>query len=421
MRFERRAGSALIYATCVVFALAAIIALGVDWGRVQVTKNELRAAADAAARYGVAGLQNDINGTSAAYANAAAAVAQNKANGKTISFTAAQDVEIGVWSKTLRTFTPNTNLNVANAVKVVLKCTAARGSAVPMTFLSIFGKSTQDVTALSIAMIDYTGNAGGAGNGRYEYFIPATSNPWLSGMPKNTVASGDNEHQNPDYAGTPMTDIGGSKSLTRGTGFTSGGSTIPGSSETNYAAWGDYASKKASPIGAGGVSVSGGVPLTFDGINGGANNMAASADYDGDGNEDQDVWNVPDKDDKDKIYNQGQPGLGAENKISNVKAPINSIIGVFLDDNKPTQGSAAPTSLDFSSTASRDFSVMQPKLKQAFFIGDGRNSSGEVQQFVPPAGATRLFIGTMDEYEWSNNVGGFFVTAHVKGKIITVK
>ena len=38
-----------------------------------------------------------------------------------------------------------------------------------------------------------------------------------------------------------------------------------------------------------------------------------------------------------------------------------------------------------------------------------------------PEGATRLYICTMDSYEWSNNVGGFNVTAHVSGHIVTVK
>ncbi|HEX8324247.1 MAG TPA: pilus assembly protein TadG-related protein [Tepidisphaeraceae bacterium] len=420
MRPLRRAGSALIYATIITFVLAGIVALAVDWGRLQVTKSELRSAADAAARYGAAGLQNDIDGLSAAYGNAAASVRQNKANGRAIAFQAASDVQIGKWSVAHRTFTPTTDLNNANAVKVTLHCTAARGTAVPMTFMSIAGRQTSDVSAVSIAMIDYAGSVGGAGNGRYEYFVPATSNPWLSGMPAGTVASGSNAHNNPDYAGSATSDTGTSKVLKRGSGYTTGGSTDAGSAEANYAAWGDYAAKKASPIQAGGISINGGTPMTFDGINGGANNMATSATFGGDGNTANPVWNVPDDANRDKIYNQGMEEKGNENGISNVKTPINAIIGVYLSDAKPSNFTP-PEALDFSTAASRDFNTLQPKLRQPFFIGDGRNANGEVQQFVPPAGATRLFIGTMDEYEWSNNVGGFYVTAHVKGRIITVQ
>ena len=82
---------------------------------------------------------------------------------------------------------------------------------------------------------------------------------------------------------------------------------------------------------------------------------------------------------------------------------------------------AAPSYIDISFSNNIDFSTLTPQLRQPFFIGDGRDSSGQVQQFIPPTGATRLFIGTMDEYEWSNNVGGFYVTAHAKGHIVTVK
>ena len=52
-----------------------------------------------------------------------------------------------------------------------------------------------------------------------------------------------------------------------------------------------------------------------------------------------------------------------------------------------------------------------------FFIGNGLTGDtaagdlgGQVQQFVVPAGATRLFLGTSDGYEWNNNGGAFNVT-----------
>jgi hypothetical protein len=429
MHSHRRRGSTLLYAMLGTSALAGFTALAVDWGRVQLTKNELRAAADATARYGVAGLQNDVGGISAAYANATACVAQNKANGRAIPFVIADDMVIGKWTKATRTFTATTDLKQANAVKVTLRCTVARGNSVPMTFLSILGKGSQDVTAVSIAMIDYTGTIGGSGNGRYEYFIPATSNPWLAGMPAGTIASGSNAHNNRDVAGTAMEDDGSgdNKSLSRGTAFTTGGSDQADTYNLNYAAWGDFAAKKGSPIGAGGISVSGGNTITFDGVNGGANNLASNTTFDGDGNLGEVVWNVPDDANRGAIYGtqssgytNGNDSLGAENGIANVHAPNNSVIGIFLNDNRPSR-TGAPEALDFSTAASRDFTSISPKLKQPFFIGDGRTSSGEVQQFVPPAGATRLFIGTMDEYEWSNNRGGFYVTAHAKGKIVTVK
>jgi hypothetical protein len=64
-----------------------------------------------------------------------------------------------------------------------------------------------------------------------------------------------------------------------------------------------------------------------------------------------------------------------------------------------------------SSAAPLRRSFLAPGLKQIFFIGDGLTGtgSGSIQTFHIPAGATRLFLGTMDSYGWSNNSGSFTV------------
>ena len=96
-----------------------------------------------------------------------------------------------------------------------------------------------------------------------------------------------------------------------------------------------------------------------------------------------------------------------------------SLVGVFLNNSVP--GSTfAPSTLDFSTDASRSFTTLSPQLNQIFFIGDGRDDSGQVQNFVVPGGATRLFIGTWDSYEWNNNIGSFTVTVHAPGTVTTV-
>jgi hypothetical protein len=100
---------------------------------------------------------------------------------------------------------------------------------------------------------------------------------------------------------------------------------------------------------------------------------------------------------------------GPENGIANIKAPIDALIGVFLDDSDPSNF-PPPVALDFSTVASRDFTSLSPELRQPFFIGDGKDSAGHVQEFVSPTGATRLFLGTMDSWRWSDNIGSFTVT-----------
>jgi hypothetical protein len=90
--------------------------------------------------------------------------------------------------------------------------------------------------------------------------------------------------------------------------------------------------------------------------------------------------------------------VGPLNGISGfTNAPINALVGVFLGS---TLSGAAPASLDFSAAP-----TTTPALQQIFFIGDGSLGS-----FVAPTDATRLYLGTIDGYQWSNNSGAFNVT-----------
>jgi hypothetical protein len=100
---------------------------------------------------------------------------------------------------------------------------------------------------------------------------------------------------------------------------------------------------------------------------------------------------------------------GADNGISAIFAPMSACLGVFLGDEQPDQ-SPAPPDLDFGTIESRNFRSLSPVLKQVFFIGDGfvgdNTTSDGVQQIIEiPMGATRLYLGTMDSFEWTNNIG----------------
>jgi hypothetical protein len=103
---------------------------------------------------------------------------------------------------------------------------------------------------------------------------------------------------------------------------------------------------------------------------------------------------------------------------SNIRAPLNSLIGVFLSDDDPAQ-TAAPSELDFSSSASRNYTTLSPQLKQTFYIGDGQ-ANGQQQTIAVPAGATRLYMGSMDPYGWHNNSGVTTVTITRIGGTITL-
>lgn len=100
---------------------------------------------------------------------------------------------------------------------------------------------------------------------------------------------------------------------------------------------------------------------------------------------------------------------GSANGISNLAAPYDSLIGVFLDDNRPDR-SRAPRGLDFGAMGT-SFLYLSPELKQIFFIGAGNAKKGVARRFLVPKGATRLFLGTMDGFGWNNNSGSFLVIA----------
>lgn len=110
----------------------------------------------------------------------------------------------------------------------------------------------------------------------------------------------------------------------------------------------------------------------------------------------------------------------AANGINATRAPIMALMGIFLDDRRPdTYGMAAE--LDFSTASSRSFTEFRPKLKQVFFIGDGLNDDGVLQRFIVPEGATRFYLGIMDEKGWWHDNEDGLTTNMLDEKVKLVK
>jgi uncharacterized delta-60 repeat protein len=105
--------------------------------------------------------------------------------------------------------------------------------------------------------------------------------------------------------------------------------------------------------------------------------------------------------------------FGPEHGVSDITAPINALLGIFLGPDQPDQF-PPPDALDFSTPESRDYASLSPQLQQVFFIGDGFTSQGEAQHILVPAGATRLFLGPMDASQFNNNEGAFTVQVSTK-------
>ncbi len=103
---------------------------------------------------------------------------------------------------------------------------------------------------------------------------------------------------------------------------------------------------------------------------------------------------------------------GSKNGISNVIAPYDSLIGVFLEDGQPDRFKA-PELLDYKRLG-LNFTSLAPELRQVFFIGTGATKDGVTRRYLVPKGATRLYLGIMDSIQWSNNSGSFMVTVKVE-------
>ena len=117
-----------------------------------------------------------------------------------------------------------------------------------------------------------------------------------------------------------------------------------------------------------GLTLADGMGLQFTGISGTGSNDPAGATTGPDGDSGWIGTN----------YN------GNENHLSGLKAPMNSLIGVFLTSSVPS--GSYPSALDFTTAASRDFITLSPALRQPFFIGDGKTSAGVTQTFIVPTG-----------------------------------
>lgn len=81
-----------------------------------------------------------------------------------------------------------------------------------------------------------------------------------------------------------------------------------------------------------------------------------------------------------------------------IDAPLNALVGVFLTNAVPVEFTA-PASLTFGVS-----DMTSPQLQQLFVIGSN------LENITIPTGATRLFFGLNDGYEWTNNVGSVDVT-----------
>ena len=370
----KRPGSVVVYAVVMMVVLTGFVSLAVDFGRYELCHTQLYTACMAAARAGAANLPN---GSSAAQAAAIATAGENAIDGQFVvaSSNLTLTVQFLLWvSNTNFTVLTPANYSQANAISVSAQYT------VPLVFAQVIGFPTKPAIESSTAMLVTTSSTQSVG---------ATSNLWLSGEPTGTQAS----QPDPNYAGQGVNpdhkwqyDIAGPV----------GGSASDGE-------------PYESPVQAS-ITVVPGSTITLSNVSGLASN---------DGDVSPNASATGSQPGGFNIEDDAASGGVSEHGIADETAPVNSMNAVFLNNSLP-DGTSAPAPLDFSTQAERDYTNLDPQLKQPFYVGTGVNSSGQTQSVVVPQGATRLFLGTMDGWEWSNNLGSFSVTI-TQSKVSTVQ
>ncbi len=434
---SRRRGMTMIYVIVGMIAFFGFCSLAVDLGRVQTSKTELRRLADAAARAGAAALPQ---GASAAQ-SAAVAISNagyNKVDGATYTLSTSK-VTIGYWTEA-GGFSTNSSSGASQAVQV-----GQITYNVPLVFGSILGMSKCQVTATSVAALV-------AEPSSTTQYVSAHGNPWLAGEPSGTMASvPDPGYDNPSANNTHpwKYDVANpSKIASAESNYVSSGDTgytAPSDASklesTDYSSGEPYGSPSeftltltpgsivavSIPLNSSNVSNNAGYLInTSPGTYANGDSGGAYAYYEDDAANSSTSGGSANPGNVTGTLAQGSTSTsGLENSehgISNILTPINSVVGVFMDQNGATYGAdstqetsesnspGTPTGLNFGSASSENYTELEPELNQSFYVGNGSTSSGTQQLIVVPNNAYALFLGTMDGHEWSNNIGGFNAT-----------
>jgi Flp pilus assembly protein TadG len=159
-----QSGSVAITTGIVILVLIGFAALGVDIAHMVMVKSQLQKAADAGALAGARGLwplvlpvktndtvtPNCTNGENVAKL----ATQNNQVDGRPLAYDSEITAQAGRWDYASRTFIPGYTAN-ANGVRVT-----TRRDGVTMLFAKVLGISTGNLSAASIAVMDYASGVG---------------------------------------------------------------------------------------------------------------------------------------------------------------------------------------------------------------------------------------------------------------------
>ena len=151
---HRRRGAMFVYMLAGLVAIMLFASLAIDYGRMQVAKSEVQAAAYAAARAGGQTMMNGGDMTSIV-ADTISTARQNVIDGKQVVIRSG-DVKLGVYFPDTKQFVETADTTVANALRINLTHTFGTDSG-SLSFLPIFDAGPRSVTAQSTIMIETEG------------------------------------------------------------------------------------------------------------------------------------------------------------------------------------------------------------------------------------------------------------------------
>jgi len=353
-RGRSRGGSILLLLAFLLVMFTAIATLAVDYGHIQLVKTELQRTCDATAR----GYMEYYIAQSESYANTNGPALYSSSKNPVDSLSGISptvQVTWGFWTSSSGTFSTSSSSGAVPAVKVTATRTAANNNAVPLFWGGAIGFLSCDVHASAIA-------AEGGGQ-TTPVTIPSTASLYLAGMPAGSSASGGDNTTNAAAYQVPTITV------------------TPGT-------WITFTSLSGSTC----VSP-GGTPSS------GPAGLSSYPCYCG-----QSWDNDPDS-------------PTTENGIADALIDDGATTGLFLGSTAPN-GTSAPTSVVNWTQSSQNnlSSYTNLTTKQPFLIGTGSTtgSSPTVKQFLVPPGATRLFLGIWDGYEYNNNTGSLTGTVTVQ-------
>ncbi|MCO8125407.1 pilus assembly protein TadG-related protein [Stieleria sp. TO1_6] len=156
----RRKGSALVFSVFLVSCLLIVSAIAIDFGHISTSRSELKRTADAAAMSacwelfdGVSRGQNQA-ATQGLIAQAASTIAaQNTVSSRPPTVNEQTDVQIGYYDLANPGALDTSSPDKFNAVRVSVRQTEASGTAIPLFFGGITGRSEQSIETFSTAAL----------------------------------------------------------------------------------------------------------------------------------------------------------------------------------------------------------------------------------------------------------------------------